>query len=303
MGWRDIGTGGGGGGANWLKVKAGEKAMIHVISSEPHSFNSHFFQQLQKGATCPGEGCPACALKDKDHRPRWQHALVVYSYADKSCKIWVMSNTTAEQVKNIYDTYKSLSKVDLAVSRTGSGLDTKYGVVPFGTKWKDAMLPAEVPDLDEVLKPATPEAIEQMLAGIDPATDFDPEKLESGAAAPAEESWNEPAPAVPDEDAAETPVDEAPAEPAGDAWSDTPAEDTPPPAPKATAPKAAAKPAAAAPNERLDLMKKVLHKFATHPKMKAPGAKDKIVLQIAKTKKTVSQLSVDELKRILALLK
>ncbi len=290
MGWRDIGLGGGGGGADWMKWKPGEKKMLHVLSEEPKSYNNHYFGTIRRGAVCPGEGCPACATGSKDLRARYSHALVVYSYADKACRVWVMNSTTAEQVKNVHDTYKSLERVDLAVSRIGEGLDTKYGVVPLGTKWKEEMMPETIPDMDTLLNPASIENIESMMNGIDPSTEFDPEKLD--AAEPQQDSaWDAPAPPPADEEAPSEIAEEAPA----------PVEEEPEEKPVKKA--VPAKPAAPVANERLDLMKKVLHKTSTHPKMKVPGAKEKLIFQVAKAKKTISQLSVDELKKVLVLLK
>jgi len=285
MGWRDIGIGGGQSG--YLKIAAGEKKMIHVLlkpGEEPHTFSQHYFKDLNRGAVCPGAGCPACESKLKELRPRYQHAIAIYSYTEKETKLWIMSNEVAQQVKTIYEGYKTFDGHDLSVTRIGTGLETKYVVVPFNTRFQSSMV-SEVPNPEEVLAPADIETIETMMTGVDPATEFNPEKIEKELEKPVADAdpWggigqqpqNESAPAY-----AET----------ADGWdkSITPAS----PAPVTVVAQAPAV-------DRTNLMKQVLHKFATHAKLKPKGAKEKFLVQFAPGKKTISQASIVELQAML----
>lgn len=282
MAWGDVGVGGGGG--NFLKLKAGEKTMLHVLSEEPTSFFQHFFQSINRGATCPGQDCPACASGQKEFRKRAQHVFVVYDYKDKQVKLWAMGNETAEQVKNVYDTYdSSLAGVDLQVTRTGTGRDTKYGVVPKQTRFQESFVEGqEQPDPEESSKPASAEDIQQMMEGVNPAESFDPEKLEEtgdGAKGGSDDPWG-------DEAGEKTPP--APAKPSGKgAWPTGGAKSAPA--------KANGNGSAVSSSERMQLIRKVMHAFSTKPAFKDPKARLAALKKVSK-KTITSQLSIDELK-------
>ena len=160
MSWKDINEGGTSG--NILSLQAGEKATIHVIG-EPKSYWEHFFPSMQRSLICPHRGCPAC--NNDETKARLRHSFIVYDLGDKSIKTWTVSNTVALSIKNIWESYNGdLSGVDLEIKRTGTGLSTKYAVVPVKTKYDDSMIEGEdLPDLDSIFTPATEEEIKSML--------------------------------------------------------------------------------------------------------------------------------------------
>lgn len=160
MAWKDINENGGTGGI--LSLQAGESALVHIIG-EPKSFWEHFFQAMQRSLICPHRGCPACN-NDKT-KARLRHAFIVYDLNEKQVKTWAVSNTVALAVKNVWESYGGdLSEVDLKIKRTGTGLSTKYSVVPVKTSYDEAMVAGvDLPDLDSIFAPATEEEIKAML--------------------------------------------------------------------------------------------------------------------------------------------
>lgn len=160
MSWKDITEGGGSAGI--LSLQAGESALVHVIG-EPKSYWEHFFQSMQKSLICPHRGCPACN-NDKT-KARLRHSFVVFDLNEKQVKTWSVSNTVALSIKNIWESYGgNLDEVDLKVKRTGTGLSTKYSVVPVKTVYDEAMIEGvELPNLDAIFQSATEEEIKAML--------------------------------------------------------------------------------------------------------------------------------------------
>jgi len=147
-----------------VKISAGEKVILHVLSEEPYSFRQHYFQAVNRGAICAGSACPAC---QNGHSVRKQHAFVVYDLTAGEVKIWVMGNTVAEQLKAIYDEYgHSLADVDLSVKRVGTGKSTKYIIMPMKTKYSNEADDVELPNLSEIFKPSSPEKINNYMNGI-----------------------------------------------------------------------------------------------------------------------------------------
>ncbi len=291
MGWDDVKPGGAGG--NFLKIAAGQKVLLHVFSEEPYSFKQAFFNDVQRGAILDDE---TVKLVDKK-LVRAQHALWVRDFSDNSDKVWMMSNATAEQVKNIFETYGTLAEIDLVVARMGSGLQTKYQIVPKQTKFQDDVPALE--DLSLVLVAETAENVERLLRGEDPNVDFDPNALE--AAAPTEAA---------EEDATDTAAPEPAADSVDDWLNETPAKPAPvarpaarpAPAPaKKPAPAPAARPqAGASPNgtDRAVLIKRVM----ALPKLKDAKFRAMVSNKVAKGK-TLSQYSVAELQKVLQLAK
>ena len=181
MSWNDINEGGTSG--NILSLQAGEKATVHIIG-EPKSYWEHFFPNMQRSLICPHRGCPAC--NNDETKARLRHSFIVYDLGDKAIKTWTVSNTVALSVKNIWESYNGdLSSVDLEIKRTGTGLSTKYAVVPVKTKYEDSMIEGEeLPDLDAIFTPATEEEIKSMLESeFGDEAGFEEEKEEKKPAA------------------------------------------------------------------------------------------------------------------------
>lgn len=277
MGWPEVGQGSGS--SDFLKLDAGQTVKLHVLSEEPHSFFSHFFQSIKRSAVCPGEDCPCCATQDKETGKRMQHSFYVRD-SEGNTKVWTMGNRVAETIKNIFDTYGGLADVDLVVKRTGSDKNTKYGITPVPTKIdvSDVDVSTLTP-LEEINAPATAEVIEQMMAGVDPGAEFDPSKLEQAAEEPATEEA-----AATEEEAAE--------------------EEAAPPPVKKPAPKPAAKPAArpAVPAsngaDRTVVVKEIMTLLAKSAKYKTLQARGLLFKKCAPGKTAVASMTLPELIKV-----
>ncbi|MFA5936709.1 MAG: hypothetical protein WC822_02410 [Candidatus Paceibacterota bacterium] len=262
MGWNEVGKGGGSG--DYLKLEPGQKVKVHILSDEPFSFAQVYNSDIKRGVRVPDD------FKRDGVKPRFQHAVVVWSMDDAAIRVWIMSNTTGKKLKNIFDSIGALSEVDIILARVGSGLDTEYSVVNVPTKFDPSVIEGvELPVLEELLAPESEETIDKVLAGEDPSTSFDPDALEKEAGEPEKKDA---APAKP-----------APAKPEGGNGNGG--------------------------NEKTDLLRKCIHAFSTKPKYKDPKAKTAAIASATKSKALpkgkamLSQCSLDELKRVYASVK
>jgi hypothetical protein len=274
MGWNDVGRSGG---TDFLKLDPGAKVKVHILSEEPHSTWGIFNQAIQRGArVSEGFSQPGVDTKIK-------HAFVIWNLDAGQVQVWEVSNTTAAGIKNIHEQYGgSLADVDLMVTRVGSGLKTKYPIVPVPTKFDASCIEGvELPDLAALLKEDDEETINSIIAGIVPDGGASGEA--TGEAASAEE----------------TPTDETPSE------EQAPVPAKPAPAKPAPAKPAPVKPAAAqtADPARAGLAVQVLAIFKAKPKYKDVKAREAAVKMVNKTKISFSQLNTEELKKLLVILK
>lgn len=280
MGWEDVGQGGGG---DFLKIEPGSKVRLHVLSEEPHSYWQYFNDKIQRGVVVP-DGYDA-----GNEKLRRQHALAIFNMDAKEAKVWLMGNRVAGEIKNIFDNYQGLSTIDLIVSRTGTGKSTKYAVVPVPTKFQDSWLEGlTIPEPTEIkaLQPAEDDVIQALMAGQDPSADFQEPAAEETAQAetPAEETA---APEESFEEAAEEPAPKAVVKPQA----------------KPAVKPIAAKPAATGGDPRAPYIRAITHKLMTTPKFKDPKVRIALIKRISKAKSAVSQLSLDELKKLQPLVK
>jgi hypothetical protein len=77
-------------------------------------------------------------------------------------KVWSMSKTSHMQLLDIADAGGSLSGMELRIKRTGSGLATRYSVVPRGKRHDISDVP-EV-DIISMLGPITTEGVRKVIA-------------------------------------------------------------------------------------------------------------------------------------------
>lgn len=305
MGWNDVTEGGGG---DYLKLKAGEKVRVHVLladGEEPFTHFSIYNKEIKKGARVAEDYVPTGALKK-----RKQHAVNVFDLNASVVKVWVMSNTTAMELKNLFEQNGSLEGHDLIIKRTGTELETKYSVQPAmdGCQYDPSFIEGvTLPDLPTILAVESDERIAAVEAGLDP-DDGEPAAEDAPAEAPAED-----APAEPSDSAEDTPAEEEqPAPP--------PARKPAPPAKPAPGKPAPAKPApgkaAPAPTangadaaKKANLIKVILQKKATKAKFKDPKAWSAVLLAATKSaaapkgKSVLSALSIQELTKLDSLIK
>lgn len=283
MGWDDVNEGGG----TTLKIKAGTPAKIHILNAAdgPKSFHSVYFEAVNRGAIVDKDNNPLDGLGD-EYKLRKRHAFVVFDHADQEVKTFVCSNQVANAIKAINDEFGSLDDLDLKITRTGDGLNTKYQVLNIPKKFNDDMIEGkELPDLEEIFKITSDEDIEKLRAGELP--DNAP-PLEDEEAAPAPAKAKAKAKPAPKEEPEEEAAEEGPA---------TASEDEGPADAEAEEP---AKPAAPAANTRAGMLAVAKTNFTKMARYKNP--KQQLVdIQYFGGKKVMalSQLTTEQLTKLI----
>ncbi len=206
MGWDDVNEGGG----TTLKIKAGTPAKIHIINAAdgPKSFHSVYFEAVNRGAIVDKDNNPLDGLGD-EYKLRKRHAFVVFDHADQEVKTFVCSNQVANAIKAINDEFGSLDDLDLKITRTGDGLNTKYQVLNIPKKFNDDMIDGkELPDLEEIFKITPDEDIEKLRSGElpDNAPPLEDDETPAPAKAAPAKAKGKAAPAPKEEE--ETPAEE-----------------------------------------------------------------------------------------------
>lgn len=180
--WNDV-TENSGGGANFLKLEAGDSAVVHVLDGAkgPKVFHSVYFAAINRGATVDPKNNPLAGLDD-GYEVRKRYAFEVVDMSDGTIKAFACGSQVANAIKGIFTEYSNLDEVDLKITRQGSGLKTKYQIIPVKLKFTDDMIEGqERLDLEEVFALTPDEDIEKMMKGEDPKGDFDPSKIEKAA--------------------------------------------------------------------------------------------------------------------------
>lgn len=149
-----------------LKIESGKAAEIRVLTpgDEIISLYEHQFQVggQWKTVTCIGkQECPLCLTGEKGSMKAY---LSVLDRADNKVKYWKISKTVALQLIGLVEEYGDLTKRDFKVTRQGEKLLTNYQFFPRDPKEED-LSQYELPNLEEIVKPLTKEAIMAIMSG------------------------------------------------------------------------------------------------------------------------------------------
>jgi len=116
---------------NFLKIEPNKPAVIRLLDKAPYSLRKHWDQAKKTSIVCNGEGCTLCA---EGHEPRQTWAANVYSHDQSKVLVFEWGPSVMKILKTIdTDLEKQGIKIedtDLSVSKSGTGLETKYAVVP-----------------------------------------------------------------------------------------------------------------------------------------------------------------------------
>jgi len=77
--------------------------------------------------------CPYCESNDSDLRTRDQFAWTIYNYDQEAKQIFLFAAnnyTPVSDLVGLYESYGTLLDRDYTISRTGTGFDTNYQVIP-----------------------------------------------------------------------------------------------------------------------------------------------------------------------------
>lgn len=152
-----------------LKLEDGESAVIRILvpASELISVYEHTenINGNWQTITCLGrEKCPLCQAGKKA-------SLKIYvPVADRSddnkVKIFKASKTVGQMMLGLIEEYGDLTKRDFKLYRQGKKLDTKYQFFPRDPQ-EDDLSKYEIPDIEKIVAPMSPEAIKAIMDGTD----------------------------------------------------------------------------------------------------------------------------------------
>ena len=154
------------GGTAYLRLKNGESTTIRILTplDEIVSIYEHT-EQIDgrwRNFTCLGrENCPLCKA---DKRASFKSFIVVYDYKDEKVKIFKASKTVGKDLIALVEEYGDLTKRDMKIKREGDGLQTVYHFFVRDEKGFEVE-GLELPDVDELVAPKTPEEISEMMGG------------------------------------------------------------------------------------------------------------------------------------------
>ncbi|SNS21199.1 hypothetical protein SAMN05446037_100645 [Anaerovirgula multivorans] len=152
------------GGVAYLKLKDGESTEIRIITplDEIMSVYEHA-EQIDgrwKNFTCLGKDrCPACKM---GKNASFKSFIVVYDRKDDKTKIFKASKTVGTALLALVEEYGDITKRDLKIKREGEKLNTKYHFFARDIKAFDSST-LELPDVDEIVAPKTPEELMTLL--------------------------------------------------------------------------------------------------------------------------------------------
>lgn len=156
----------GNGGVDYLKLEDGGSAVIRILlpADELIGVYEHTeqFASGWKTVTCLGKNtCPLCKA---GKRANFKAYIPVLDRSDDKVKIFKVSKTVVKQLVGMMEEYGDLTSRDYKVLRTGKKLDTTYQFFPKDNKEID-LSQYEIPDIESIVEPMTPEAIRELMIG------------------------------------------------------------------------------------------------------------------------------------------
>lgn len=146
--------------SEFLKIKSGEKVRIRIIAG-PMGFQQLYLEtgEQRRGLNLPfGAQLPG-------YKPRAQYAFEVLILDGGNAgthKVLTAGQKMAEQLRDIRKEWGSLDRCDVIISKTGTGLETKWSAVPVPATKQTAESLAPVFDLTTKIVMATKEQIEAL---------------------------------------------------------------------------------------------------------------------------------------------
>lgn len=148
----------------YLKLKDGESTVIRILTplDEIISVYEHTeeFNGNWRNLTCLGkDNCPLCKAGKK---ASFKSYITVFDKKDGKVKIFKASKTVGGQLLNLVEEYGDLTKRDFKIKRDGEKLKTTYHFFARDPESFDAS-ELDIPDIEELVAPKTPEEILAMM--------------------------------------------------------------------------------------------------------------------------------------------
>lgn len=149
------------GGGQFISIAADESITVAPIVGldEMISADMHEFWEVNPFVSTPcfGTDCPACSA---GNNPKFKAFLPVVTQ-EGEVKIFSFGISVARQIEEIDAETGGVQFQVLKIKRTGTGLRTRYSVVPLGKKVKAREY--DMPDIIKALGPSEPELAAQVL--------------------------------------------------------------------------------------------------------------------------------------------
>ena len=164
MSWDDIDKKSGGDSENKIDFTSFPEGttQIRVIGKEPYSFWNHWLTKQNMGTTCPGKGCPICAViaaqkanKEKQtYSSTRRHAILIWNYSTQKYEIMAQGQNFFTDLRALHKDIGDVTTYDIKVKRTGTDMNnTKYTLMPMQpTEFAVVEEPPAV-EMTEILKP------------------------------------------------------------------------------------------------------------------------------------------------------
>ena len=157
--------------SDYVKLADGDKTSLRILSQPVVGFE--LFNEGKPIRWRADDKAPT--LPPSEERPRKFLAFVVYEYDSKAVKVWqIGQRTIIAQLSQLFDGGEHWSTFELALSRRGTGMETKYTVVGKDRKCEDnliafAILAGDFIQLDLLFDGASPFIKELPELGVEKA--------------------------------------------------------------------------------------------------------------------------------------
>lgn len=137
--WDDVVKSSGSG--DYVETKEGKPAMVHILGGAPRKIAEHW-NTKKEFRECAGPGCEFCGDLASWGKVRTAFSVPVYNFVTNKEGVLKKPYSVFKTIKETREAYNGdLSNVDFRISVEGSGLETKYSVIPVvPTKFKPNMI-------------------------------------------------------------------------------------------------------------------------------------------------------------------
>ena len=170
----------------FLKLPAGI-TNLRILDQVPYSRWQHWIPQAKRSVTCPGKGCPVCALnniakangEDAPYNNRKTHSMNVLNRTTGEVELMEQGNNFFEELRIILDDNGDVRDYDIKVRRTGMDKSTKYRIDALAkAPITDEEAALELTNIDEYFGHPTCEQVTRLLNGEDAKEVFKSETIE-----------------------------------------------------------------------------------------------------------------------------
>jgi hypothetical protein len=114
------------GNMSFLKIDPGS-SVKGIFRGDPYEFRIHWVAGAS--TVCTGKDCPSCADSIRSSF-RFRINFITNENSNFTAKVWEGGKKVYEMLKALHESEYNLEKHAMKISRSGSGTDTTYSVIP-----------------------------------------------------------------------------------------------------------------------------------------------------------------------------